>query len=105
MELMNNSNDIHLCSSADLLQELSRRGYDVNAIHEKNEMRNRVINALHLIDWDNWLEKDGQPFKLGDVYWSRLEWAKGEQEDDEIVDIIQDIQDTICPILNLLDNQ
>ena len=96
---------LDLYSASDLIAELKERGYDVNGIHEKSEMNNRMANALHSIDWENWQEADGQPFKLGEVYWSRLEWAKGEQEDDEIVDIIQDIQDTICPILNLLDNQ
>jgi hypothetical protein len=105
MEMINNSNDIQLCSSFDLLAELSRRGYDVNAIHEKGEMNKRVTRLIDQIEWDNWVEEDGQAFKVGEVYWSRLEWAKGEQEDDEIVELLQDIQDTICPILNLLDNQ
>ena len=100
-----NASELDLFSTMDLINELARRGYDLNGAYEKSEMRNRVTNALHSITWENWQEADGQAFKLGEVYWSRLEWAKGEQEDDEIVDLIQDIQDTICPILNLLDNQ
>lgn len=105
MELMNNSNDIHLCSSADLLQELSRRGYDVNAIYEKSEMYKRVQVAIDEIDFENYEHEDGQPYKLGEVYWSKLEWIRGELEDEEMAGILYDIQETICPILNLLDNQ
>ena len=106
MEMMNrNANELDLFSALDLINELTRRGYDLRGAYEKSEMNSKMKNAFHSINWENWVEDDGQSFKLGEVYWSRLEWAKGEQENDEIVDLMQDIQDTICPILNLLDNQ
>lgn len=104
MEMINNSNDIHLCSSFDLLAELSRRGYDVNAIYEKSEMSKRMQTALNEIDWENYEHEDGQPYKLGEVYWSKLEWIRGEFYDTEMESVLYDIQETICPILNLLDN-
>lgn len=105
MEMMNrNPSELDLFSALDLINELTRRGYDLRGAYEKSEMNSKMKNAFNSINWENWVEDDGQSFKLGEVYWSRLEWAKGEQEDDEIVDLMQDIQDTICPILNLLDN-
>lgn len=105
MEMINkNASELDLFSAMDLINELTRRGYDLNGAYEKSEMNGRVKNALDSIIWENWQEADGQAFKLGEVYWSQLEWAKGEQEDEEIAELLQEIQDTICPILNLLDN-
>ena len=106
MELMNkNASELDLFASSDLIAELSRRGYDVNAIYEKSEMYKRVQVAIDEIDFENYEHEDGEPYKLGEVYWSKLEWIRGEQEDEEMAGILYDIQETICPILNLLDNQ
>ena len=58
-------------------------------------------------------------YKLGEVYYCKLDWIKeymlGEkyttyeegydEELDEKLEIINDLQETICPILNLLDNE
>lgn len=59
--------------------------------------------ALNTINWDNWEEEDGTYYKLGDVYWNKLEWMKEHIEDEEMIDIINDLQETIVPILNELD--
>jgi hypothetical protein len=59
--------------------------------------------ALNTINWDNWEEEDGTYYKLGDVYWNKLEWMKEHIEDEEMLDIINDLQETIIPILNELD--
>jgi hypothetical protein len=59
--------------------------------------------ALNNINWDNWEEEDGTYYKLGDVYWNKLEWMKEHIEDEEMLDIINDLQETIVPILNELD--
>lgn len=82
--------------------------------------RNDLIkSAMNRISWDNWENEDGTHYKLGDVYFCKLDWIKeymlGEkyttyeegydEELDEKLDIINDLQETICPILNLLDNE
>jgi hypothetical protein len=59
--------------------------------------------ALNRVNWDNWEEEDGSYFKLGDVYFNKLEWLKEHIEDEEMLDIITDLQETIVPILNELD--
>ena len=59
--------------------------------------------ALNNINWDNWEEEDGTYYKLGDVYWNKLEWMKEHIEDEEMLDIINDLQENIVPILNELD--
>lgn len=59
--------------------------------------------ALNNINWDNWEEEDGTYYKLGDVYWNKLEWMKEHVKDDEMLDIINDLQENIVPILNELD--
>lgn len=100
-----NASELDLFASSDLIAELSRRGYDVNAIYEKSEMHKRVSRAIDEIDFENYEHEDGEPYKLGEVYWSKLEWIRGELEDEEMAGILYDIQETICPILNLLDNQ
>ena len=83
-------------STSDLLVELSQR----------DEFKSIMTKAFNVVTWDNWSDDDGNPYKLGDVYWSKLDWIKDElDEDDEAYDTINDIQETICPILNLLDNE
>lgn len=59
--------------------------------------------ALNNINWDNWEEEDGTYYKLGDVYWNKLEWMKEHVKDEEMLDIINDLQENIVPILNELD--
>jgi hypothetical protein len=59
--------------------------------------------ALNTINWSNWEEEDGTYYKLGDVYFNKLEWLKEHIEDEEMLDIINDLQETIVPILNELD--
>jgi hypothetical protein len=107
MELVNeNPTKLDLFATSDLIAELSRRGYDVNAIYEKNSMSKLIKTAMNEVVWDNWEEDDGTYMKLGDVYWSKLDWIKDTlDEDDEAYDTINDLQETICPILNLLDNE
>lgn len=73
--------------------------------------------ALNRVHWENWEEEDGTYTKLGDVYLNKLEWLKehllgskfttyeeGEDAElDEMLGIIDDLQETIVPILNELD--
>ena len=69
-----------------------------------------LTKAINTINWDNWEkededgERDGH-HKLGDVYYCKLDWLKDHIEDEEMLDIIEDLQETICPILNLLDKE
>jgi len=107
MELVNeNPTKLDLFATSDLLAELSRRGYNVNAIYEKDSMSKDIRTAMNRITWDNWENEDGTHFKLGDVYWSKLDWIlETLDEDDESYDTLQDLQETIVPILNLLDNE
>ena len=109
MELVNeNPTKLDLFATSDLIAELSRRGYNVNAIYEKDSMSNLIRTAMNEVNWSNWEQEDGTHFKLGDVYWSQLDWIKESQlidEDDEAYDTLISIQETICPILNLLDNE
>lgn len=105
MEMMNkNASELDLFSALDLINELTRRGYNLNGAHDKSEMSKRVNTAIDEINFENYEHEDGQPYKLGEVYWSKLEWIRGELEDEEMAGILYDIQETICPILNLLDN-
>lgn len=69
--------------------------------------RNDLIkSAMNRISWDNWENEDKTHYKLGDVYFCKLDWIMETlDEDDEAYDTLQDIQETICPILNLLDNE
>lgn len=96
-------------STSDLLAELLKR----------DEVKSLMTSANNSITWDNWSDDDGNPYKLGDVYYSKLDWIKEymldskyteyeegyDEELDEKLDIINDLQETICPILNLLDNE
>lgn len=109
MEMMNrNAKDLDLFSALDLINELARRGYNLSGAHEKSEMKTRMTKAMNEVNWSNWEQEDGTHFKLGDVYYSQLDWIKESQlidEDDEAYDTILALQETICPILNLLDNE
>lgn len=107
MELVNeNPTKLDLFATSDLLAELSRRGYDTYAIYEKNSMSKLIRTAMNEVNWSNWENEDKTHMKLGEVYWSKLDWIKDElDEDDEAYDTITDLQETICPILNLLDNE
>ncbi len=83
-------------STSDLLAELLKR----------DEVKSLMTSANNAIIWDNWENEDKTHMKLGEVYWSKLDWIKDElDEDDEAYDTINDLQETICPILNLLDNE
>ncbi len=83
-------------------------------------MKELLTQAFNRISWDNWTDEEtGEPNKLGDVYYCKLEWLKehllgskyatyeeGDDEElDEMLDIITDLQETISPILNKLDNE
>lgn len=107
MELLNeNPTKLDLFTTSDLIAELSRRGYNVNAIYEKDSMSKDILTAMNRVSWDNWKNEDGTHYKLGDVYYCKLDWIMETlDEDDEAYDTLQDIQETICPILNLLDNE
>lgn len=107
MELVNeNPTKLDLFATSDLIAELSRRGYNVNAIYEKDSMSKDIRTAMNRVSWDNWENEDGTHYKLGDVYYCKLDWIMETlDEDDEAYDTLQDIQETICPILNLLDNE
>lgn len=73
--------------------------------------------ALNRVNWENWEEDDGTYTKLGDVYLNKLDWLKehllgskfttyqegDDCELDEMLYIINDLQETIVPILNELD--
>lgn len=82
-------------------------------------MKELLIKAFNRINWDNWTDDEtGDTYKLGEVYFSKLEWMKeyilgskyatyvegDDCELDEMLDIITDLQETIMPILNKLDN-
>ncbi len=83
-------------STSDLLAELLKR----------DEVKSLMTSANNAIIWDNWENEDKTHMKLGEVYWSKLDWIKDElDEDDEAYDTINDLQETICPILNLLENE
>lgn len=77
----------------------------MNLIEKINEtlLERYTKTALNTINWSNWEDEDGSYFKLGDVYYSKLEWMKEHIEDEEMLDIINDLQETIVPILNELD--
>lgn len=77
----------------------------MNLIEKINEtlLERYTKVALNTINWSNWEDEDGSYFKLGDVYYSKLEWLKEHIEDEEMLDIINDLQETIVPILNELD--
>jgi hypothetical protein len=69
-----------------------------------------LTKAINTINWDNWEneDEDGEidgHHKLGDVYYCKLDWLKDHIEDEEMLGIIEDLQETICPILNLLDQE
>jgi len=71
--------------------------------------------AMNRINWENWEDDNGGHFQLGDVYLNKLDWLKehllsskytfqGQDDElDEMLDIINDLQETIVPILNELD--
>jgi len=83
-------------STSDLLAELLKR----------DEVKSLITTANNAITWDNWSDDDGNPYKLGEVYYCKLDWIKETlDEDDEAYFTIEDLQETICPILNLLDNE
>jgi hypothetical protein len=93
-------------STSDLLNELSRRGYDQNFFNLMISFNSRMTKAYDAVNWSNWENEDKTHMKLGEVYWSKLDWIKDTlDEDDEAYDTITDLQETICPILNLLDNE
>jgi hypothetical protein len=77
----------------------------MNLIEKINEtlLERYTKVALNTINWENWEEEDGTYYKLGDVYFNKLEWLKEHIEDEEMLDIITDLQETIVPILNELD--
>lgn len=77
----------------------------MNLIEKINEtlLERYTKTALNTINWSNWEEEDGTYYKLGDVYFNKLEWMKEHIEDEEMLDIINDLQETIVPILNELD--
>lgn len=77
----------------------------MNLIEKINEtlLERYTKTALNTINWSNWEEEDGTYYKLGDVYFNKLEWLKEHIEDEEMLDIINDLQETIVPILNELD--
>lgn len=67
-------------------------------------LETQLQTAYNAINWDNWTnENTNEPMKLGDVYWNKLEWMKDHLEDEEMLDIIDDLQMTIVPLLNELD--
>lgn len=67
-------------------------------------LETQLQKAINTVNWDNWTDDEtDEPMKLGDVYWSKLEWVKEHLKDDEMLDIITDLQETIVPILNELD--
>lgn len=93
-------------STSDLLAELSNRGYDQNFFNLMISFNSRMTKAYDAVNWSNWEEEDKTPYKLGDVYYCKLDWIKETlDEDDEAYDTITDLQETICPILNILDNE
>lgn len=114
-------------TTQDLVSELSRRGYIVQLNSEfcESSLIRSVNTATNAISWDNWKKDDEEGntteghYKLGEVYYCKLDWIKeymlGEkyttyeegydEELDEKLEIINDLQETICPILNLLDNE
>jgi hypothetical protein len=105
--LNKNASELDLFSTSDLVSELVRRGYSASGFHDKGDMHKCIKKAINAVNWDNWQDEDtGQPHKLGDVYYCKLDWIKETlDEDDEAYSTIEDIQETICPILNLLDNE
>ena len=71
-------------------------------------VENQLQTAINRICWDNWTDEvTNEPAILGDVYYCKLDWLKGHLKDDEdleeMLDIINDLQETIVPILNELD--
>ena len=83
-------------------------------------MKELLTTAFNRINWDNFTDEEtDKPNKLGEVYYCKLEWLKeyllGDKyatyeegddcELDEMLDIINDLQETISPILNLIDNE
>lgn len=74
----------------------------------KNDSLEKLLQkAINTICWDNWTDEDtGEPMKLGDVYNCKLDWLKESldaDEHEEFIGMIEDIQETIVPILNQLD--
>lgn len=70
----------------------------------ENKIEKLVQKANNAICWDNWSDDEtGKPYKLGEVYFSKLEWIRENLDDEELLGIIDDLQETICPILNELD--
>ena len=78
------------------------------------EIKKLLTNAFNRINWDNFTDEEtGKPNKLGEVYYCKLDWMKeyilgskyatyqegDDCELDEILDIINDMQETISPIL------
>ena len=111
--------NLKVISTSDLLNELSSRGYDQNFFNLMISFNSRMTKAYDAVNWSNWEDEDKTPMKLGEVYYCKLDWIKeyildskdpeyeeGDDEElDEKLDIINDLQETICPILNLLDNE
>lgn len=66
-----------------------------------------LVKANNAIVWDNWVDEEtGRYNKLGDVYWCKLDWIKeslNPETHEEFISIIEDLQETICPILNEID--
>lgn len=71
-------------------------------------LETQLQKAMNVVNWDNWTDDEtNEPAKLGDVYYCKLDWLKDHLKDDEdleeMLDIINDLQETIVPILNELD--
>jgi len=68
-----------------------------------------LSKANQAIIWDNWVDEETGRFnRLGEVYYCKLDWIKENLDPegdsyDELVGIIEDMQETICPILNEID--
>ena len=72
----------------------------------KSKLTKLVLNLQQDINWDNWIDNDGQYFKLGGVIFSQLGWIKENMGDDEeFIDILDKVQRLVCPILDELDDE
>lgn len=84
---------------------------------EENKISDHLESLSGGISWDNWQEVDDEGdetdeyVKLWEVMYSKLEWIKeflisavGEDiEKSEYIQIINDLQEHVCPILSTLD--
>ena len=74
------------------------------------EMKRIALDAIREINWENYHDEEDESkgyFKLGQVFFSQLEWIKEnlEQNDstDELIDYITEIQNA-CEVFNILDD-